>query len=291
VVNHNQEVRMEIDREDFREKSRETWDRMAEGWEDRNEWMIDVAGVVNEWIVGRADPQPGQAFLDIAAGPGDLGFRVAERVGDTGRLLCTDFAPEMVDVARRLGGARGLGNVEYRVLDAERMDLEDDSVDGVVCRWGYMLMADPAAALRETRRVLRDGGRLAFAVWGPPERNPWAAAPAMALVQRGQMQPPQPGTPGIFALADPDRVSELVTAAGFEEPEQEEIPFDFRYSDFDEVWDTLVRLAGPLADAIGSAPDEEMQETRTAIMESMEPYRKDDGSYLAPAVSCGVLAR
>ena len=83
----------------------------------------------------------------------------------------------MVDVARRNGEARGLSNVEYRVLDAERMDLDDDSVDGVVCRWGYMLMADPAAALGETRRVLRDGGPLAFAVWMTPDRNPWAAVP------------------------------------------------------------------------------------------------------------------
>ena len=99
-------------------------------------------------------------------------------------MISTDFAPEMVDVARRYGEARGLENVEYRVLDAERMDLDDDSVDGVVCRWGYMLMADPAAALKETRRVLRGGGPLAFAVWRTPDRNPWAAVPGMTLVQR-----------------------------------------------------------------------------------------------------------
>ena len=91
----------------------------------------------------------------------------------------------MVEAARRNGEARGLGNVEYRVLDAERMDLDDDSVDGVLSPWGYMLMADPAAALSETRRVLRDGGTLAFAVWQTPDRNPWAAVPGMTLVQRG----------------------------------------------------------------------------------------------------------
>ena len=84
----------------------------------------------------------------------------------------------MVDAARRNGEARGLENVEYQVLDAERMGLDDDSFDGVLCRWGYMLMADPAAALEETRRVLRDGGTLAFAVWQTPDRNAWAAIPA-----------------------------------------------------------------------------------------------------------------
>ena len=101
-----------------------------------------------------------------------------------------------------LNAARGLTNVEYRLLDAERLDLPHDSVDGVMCRFGYMLMADPAAALRETRRVLRDGGTLSFTVWMGPERNPWAALPPLTLVERGHLPPPEPGTPGIFALAD-----------------------------------------------------------------------------------------
>jgi ubiquinone/menaquinone biosynthesis C-methylase UbiE len=282
---------MEFDRDAYREQSRETWGKMAPGWEDRNEWMIKVSGPVSEWIVKRADPQPGQTFLELAAGPGNLGFRVAGRVGDSGRVMSTDFAPEMVNVARRFGRAQGLANVEFRVLDAERMDIEDDSVDGVVCRWGYMLMADPAAALRETRRVLRAGGPLAFAVWAPSDRNPWAAVPGMALVQRGHMPPPQPETPGIFAMGDRDRVRELVTGAGFGDPALEEIAFDFRYADFDDLWDTLVRLAGPFAQAIDALPDDERQATRAAIIESMAAYRNEDGSYAAPAASWGVLAR
>jgi ubiquinone/menaquinone biosynthesis C-methylase UbiE len=282
---------MDFDLDAYREQSLETWGTVAPGWEDRNEWMIDLTGRVNEWIVGRVDPQPGQTVLELAAGPGDLGFRVAGRVGDAGCVMSTDFAPEMVDVARRFGEARGLGNVEYSVLDAERMDLADESVDSVVCRWGYMLMADPAVALKETRRVLRGGGPLAFAVWAPPDRNPWAAVPAMTLVQRGHMPPPQPGAPGIFAMGDPDRVRELVTRAGFDAPELEEIAFDFHYADSDDLWDALVRLAGPLARAIEALPDDERQATRAAIMENMASYRNEDGSYTAPAVCWGVLAR
>ena len=152
-------------------ESRETWGQMASGWEDRREWMMEVTGRVNSWLAEKADPRPSQTILDVAAGTGDLGFLAAERVGEEGPSISTDFAPEMVDVARRQGESRGLTNVEYRELDAERMDLEDDSVDGVVSRWGYMLMADPAAALKETRRVLRDGGPLAFAVWSSPHRQ------------------------------------------------------------------------------------------------------------------------
>jgi len=281
---------VDIDLDSYREQSRETWTEMAPGWEARNAWMNEVAGRVNEWIVGKVDPQPGQSVLDLAAGPGDLGFRVAERVGEGGRVLSTDFSPAMVDVARRLGDARRLGNVEYRVLDAERMDLDDESVDGVVCRWGYMLMADPAAALRETKRVLRRGGPLAFAVWASPERNAWAALPAMTLVQRGHMPPPEPGAPGIFAMADPERIRALVAQAGFGEPQLEEIPFEFRYADDDELWDVLIRLAGPLARAAKGLPEEELQATRGAIEESLAPFRGEDGAYVVPATCWGALA-
>jgi ubiquinone/menaquinone biosynthesis C-methylase UbiE len=282
---------MGIDLDAYREQSRETWGEMASGWEDRREWMMEVTGRVNSWLAEKADPQPGQTILDIAAGTGDLGFLVAERVGDEGRVISTDFAPEMVDVARRQSEARGLNNVEHRELDAERMDLEDDSVDGVVCRWGYMLMADPAAALKETRRVLRDGGPLAFAVWCTPDRNPWAAVPGMTLVQRGHMPPPEPGAPGIFAMGEPDRIRELVTGAGFGEPDLEEIEFEFRYADFDDAWDTLVRIAGPLARVINALPDDERQATREAIRQNLESYRDEEGSYAAPAATWGVLAR
>jgi SAM-dependent methyltransferase len=278
-----------MDLQTYRETSLQTWDEMAPGWEDRREWILGITGAINEWLADRVDPQPGQTILDVAAGTGDLGFIAAERVGESGKALCTDFATQMVEAARRTGEGRGLSNVEYRVLDAEKMDLDDDSVDGVMCRWGYMLVADPAAALHETRRVLRNGGTLAFAVWQTPERNPWAALPGMTLVQRGHMPAPEPGAPGIFAMGEAERVAALVTGAGFGEPQLEELTFDWRYS-ADDLWDTLTRLAGPLARVINELPEKERQDTRAAIEESLAQYRQD-GELVVPAACWGVVAR
>lgn len=280
-----------MDLDTYRQESRDTWDQMAPGWEDRREWIMDIAGRVNDWLALRVEPRPGETVLDLAAGTGDLGFAIADRLGPDGRVLVTDFSPDMLDAARRLGEARGAANVEYRLLDAEHMDLDDDCVDAVVCRWGYMLMADPAAALAETRRVLRTDGRLAFAVWATPERNPWAAVPAMTLVQRGYLPPPEPGAPGLFAMGEPARIGELVTGAGFGEPEVEELPLAFRWPDFDDLWDSLVRLAGPLAHAILALPADEREATRAAIEENVASFRGDDGTYEAPGVTWGVLAR
>jgi ubiquinone/menaquinone biosynthesis C-methylase UbiE len=85
---------------------------------------------------------------------------VAEIIGPTGKLISSDFSENMVEAARREATLRGLTNVEHRVLDAQNIDLESNSVDAVLCRWGLMLMADPAATLSESRRVLRPGGRI-----------------------------------------------------------------------------------------------------------------------------------
>ena len=278
-----------MDLDTYRRESRETWAQVAPGWEERREWFMGITGLVNDWLLDKASAEPGQTVLEIAAGTGDLGFRVAERVGEEGRVITTDFTPRMLDVARRQGEARGLSNVEYRLLDAERMDLEDDSVDAVVCRWGYMLMADPAAAFKETRRVLRDGGPLAFAVWRTPDRNPWASVPAMTLVQLGHMPPPETDAPGMFALGEPARISELVTGAGFGEPEREEIAFEFRYADFDDLWNALLRMS-PSGRTIDELSAEERRATVEAVRKNVAPYRNEDGSYSSPAATWGVLA-
>ena len=95
------------DLDTYREKSLTTWDRMASGWEDRRAWVLRMTRVVNDWIHAHVDPQPGQTFLDIAAGPGDLGLEIAERLGDEGRVISSDFSSEMLEVARRNGEARG----------------------------------------------------------------------------------------------------------------------------------------------------------------------------------------
>jgi SAM-dependent methyltransferase len=152
-----------------------------------------------------------------------------------------------------------------------------------------MLMADPAAALRETRRVLRDGGALAFSVWMTPDRNLWAAIPGMTLVQRGHMPPPEPGAPGIFAMGEADRIRELVTGAGFEEPQLEELTFTWRY-EADRLWDTLTSLAGPLARVINSLPEDERRETRAAIEAGMEQFRDGDALNV-PGATWGVVTR
>jgi ubiquinone/menaquinone biosynthesis C-methylase UbiE len=250
---------------------------MAAGWEDQREAIWEDSREVGEWLVRRLAPRPGDTVLELAAGVGDTGLAAARLVGPAGRVIITDFAPEMVAAARRRAAELGVTNAEFRVLDAERMDLAPDSVDGVLCRWGYMLMLDPQAALAETRRVLRRGGRLAFSVWAGPERNPWVSLIGRILVARGHLPPPDPTASGIFALADPDRIRALVTGAGFAEPEIEEVPTRLRFADFDAFWRYLTELAGGISPVLRGLPMEDAAEIRAQLREAAAPYETTGG--------------
>src|SRR5262245_57312285 len=112
---------------------------MAAGWERRRAVIERFSRPVLEWLVRELAPQPGETVLELAAGPGDTGFAAAARLGDAGRLISSDFSPEMTEVARRRGAELGLTNVEYRTMDAEHIELGDDAVDGAICRFGLML--------------------------------------------------------------------------------------------------------------------------------------------------------
>ena len=168
---------------------------MAGGWERTRTEREKIAAPVTEWLIRELAAKPGETVLELAAGQGDVGFEIAAVLGESGRLISSDFSPAMTEIARRRSAELGLTNVEHRILDAEQLELADDSVDGVLCRWGYMLMPDPAAALAETRRVLRSCGRLAFSVWSSGAHNPWISVAARILVAHGHMPPAEPGEP------------------------------------------------------------------------------------------------
>jgi ubiquinone/menaquinone biosynthesis C-methylase UbiE len=276
--------------EDYRAASRQVWQAMAAGWDRERGWMWDVSHAVSEQMLEALAPQPGQTILELAAGTGETGFAAARAIGPAGRLISTDFAPDMVAAARGESRRLGLTNVEHREMDAERMDLEDDSVDGVLCRWGYMLMADPARALEETRRVLRAGGRVSFSVWGAPDRNPWATVPARALMAHTGAPAPDPHAPGIFAMADPGRLRALVRGAGFGEPRVAEVEVSWRFDDFDGYWRYVTDLAGGIAVLLQTMPEADREAVRAMVEQAVGDFRTDRGLEL-PGVVLNAVAQ
>jgi ubiquinone/menaquinone biosynthesis C-methylase UbiE len=272
------------------EQSRAVWDRMAPGWDRYRDYMWATTRHVAEWLLEHAEAREGKVILDVAGGPGELGFLAAERVGPSGRVIETDFAAQMVEVAGRRAEELELANLETRQLDAERMDLDDDSVDGIVCRWGFMLMLDPQAALAECRRVLKDGGRLAFSVWGRPEQNPWVTVSGMTMMQLGHMPGGDPfGPGGMFSMSDEGTIRSMVTDAGFEVLAVEEMPVVWTFESFDQDWEFTTQVAGAIAALVEELPDDEVERFRAALEENMAPFRTDSGLSM-PGVTINVAA-
>jgi SAM-dependent methyltransferase len=195
----------------------------------------------------------------------------------------------MLEIARRRRDELGFMNVEFRELDAEDLDIEDDFVDGVVCRWGYMLMPNPAAALAETRRVLRAGGRLACAVWASGDRNPWVTVAGRILVAHGHMPPPVPGEPGMFVLGDETELRALVEAAGFLDVRVDTVPVSNDYSDVDDYIDRSSVRGGIFARAWAGASIDQRGAMTSELRDAFEPFAVD-GGYELPGLAICVVA-
>jgi SAM-dependent methyltransferase len=192
-------------------------------------------------------------------------------------VVVSDVVAEMAAIASSRADALGLGNVSARVLDLDDIDEPDGSYDVVLCREGLMFAFDPAGAAREIRRVLRPGGRVAVAVWGPRERNPWLGVVFDAVsAQLGRPVPP-PGVPTPFSLADPDLLAGLLTDAGLSGVGVAELSVPLRTASFDEWWTRTCALAGPIAKLLASLPDDATEALRSRVREATRAYETAAG--------------
>jgi ubiquinone/menaquinone biosynthesis C-methylase UbiE len=277
--------------DDYRHAIYEIAEAIAPTWERRRAEVEELSAPFREWMLRALGPREGDTVLELAAGVGDTGFEAAAIVGETGRLMTTDVSPAMLEAARRRGAELGVANAGYRVMDAERIELDDNSVDGVLCRFGYMLMADPATALAETRRVLRPGGRLALAVWGTAEQNPFFVTIAVSLVQRGHLPLPEPPpAPGPFSMASSERTEGLLRRAGFAEVRTEEVAGRFVASDADEYLSVIADTAGPIGLTLRGLAEPDRAAVNADVENSLRRFAADGGYEIPCLALCAVAS-
>ncbi|MGI8556801.1 MAG: class I SAM-dependent methyltransferase [Solirubrobacteraceae bacterium] len=271
------------------------WDRAAEGWGRRRAEFERFARPVAHWLVEAIEPQPGHRLLELAAGVGETGFLAFEIAAPGGgSLTCTDASEHMLTQARSRAAQLGLvDRVEFKLMRAEWIDAELASIDGVLCRFGLMLCEDPAAALREARRVLRPGGRIAAAVWDERARNPHLAVFADVLAERGLAPAPAPrrGEPGPFALSDRALLAELFADAGFASVQTRSIDLVQRAASFDAWWEAHLELSPSARAWLAALPLAAVSDVRNAVRERLESFTAgEDGSLLVPALALAASA-
>jgi SAM-dependent methyltransferase len=266
------------------------WATVAPAWATHAEYADARGAGVAERMLALSAPATGDRVLELACGPGGLGLAAAERVGPGGEVVLSDVAAEMVAIAAARAGGRGLANVSTRVVDLEAIDAPAESFDVVLCREGLMFAFDPARAAREIARVLRPGGRVAIAVWGPRERNPWLGIVFDAVSAVTGAPVPPPGVPGPFALADRERLAALLSGAGLEHVEVGEMAVPLRAASFDEWWARSCALAGPLATRLAAMPEEAARSVREHARVAVAPYETPTGLEL-PGLTLLAAAR
>lgn len=237
------------------------------------------------------EPRPGLRLLELAAGPGETGFRALARIRPGGELLSTDVAPEMVEVARRHAEELGLEDVRFAVENAADLSLPDASADAVLCRFGLMLVPEMDRAAAEISRVLRPGGRAVLAVWASSRLNPWMTAGGRAAVELGLVEPPDRDAPGPFRLSDPDRLRSVVAASGLEIESVEEVPVAWAASSLDEWWETAHDTSRMLATLLERLTPQEAGALRARSEAHLREFVADDGSIAVPGLARVVAAR
>ena len=266
-----------IDPIEFRGAQRKQWNVAATGWRKYSELIDKGASGISARLVELAGVEPGSRVLDVAAGYGEPSLTAARAAGPEGSVVATDISAEMLGYGRERAAAAGLENVEFVESDAVSLDFPADSFDAALSRWGIIFEPDGEGAAARVRGFLEPGSRMAISSWGPPEHVPMLAIPMRTAMQRLNIPPPPPGTPGPLSRPTPDALGGLLEGGGFSDVEVEEAEVTFEWTSPDDFTTFVREIAPPVRALIDPQPQEVQDETWAAITEAVREAAGGDG--------------
>jgi ubiquinone/menaquinone biosynthesis C-methylase UbiE len=249
----------------------------AAGWVKWFHITETSAQPVSDRMVALANIGPGDRVLDIATGLGEPALTAAKAAGPTGHVLATDLSQDMMDFAAKRAGNLGLANVDFRVMDANALDLEPASFDAVLSRWGLMFLTELDAALDAIHRCLKPGGRLVAVVWGPGDGAPTNSLADRVLRKTLGMAPPEEGPLTPFALQDTDAFMERVRKAGFADVTSEWIEVLLEFKSPAEFAEYRRDRAGGIKKHLADLSAAEQDAAWDAVAKAAERFVESDG--------------
>lgn len=264
----------------LRAAMREMWEGVAPAWGVHADYIDARAAGLTAALLDASRLRSGERVLELACGAGGVGIAAAALVAPGGEVVLSDVSEQMVALAAGRAAARGVANVRAKRIDAEDINEPDGSFDTVLCREGLMFTVGPARAVAEIHRVLRPGGRVAAAVWGPPADNPWMRLVFETVAAELGAPAAPPGMPGPFSLSDADGLAALFTSVGFAGVGVHKHPVDLRSPSVDDWFSRTAELSGPLAKKLAGLPAERRQAVQDRLTERAQPYLTPDGMVL-----------
>lgn len=248
------------------------WDRVFSAAASSYDEVIPFFAYWGRRTIARVPLKTGDRVLDVASGRGSTIFPALDRVGPEGRVVGTDFAPDMVRLTGEEIRRRGIPNAEMLQMDARRLEFPDESFDAVICAFGIFFVPSPETALAEMRRVLKLDGHLMLVTWnGDDPRYSWMG-PALGGIFGAAARPP----------ADPFKeegsLPRAVEAAGLkvQSAEDEEHTFHFRDGGQWIDWQAS-HGARKLIERLESKGADVMAGFREAAVRETEKYREPEG--------------
>ena len=266
-----------VDATEFRTGQRDQWNVAASGWRKWAPLLDRGAQPVRDKLVELAGIEPGDRVLDVAACYGEPALTAARRVGPEGHVVATDISHEMLEHARERAASAGLENVEFVETDASSLDLPAHSFDAVLSSWGLIFEPEGEATAARLRGFLKPGARMAISSWGTPDRVPMLGVPMGTLMQRFQVPPPPPGTPGPLSRPTPEAIRSLLESGGFTDVEVDEVTVVLDLDSPEEFTLFMKEIAPPVSALIGGQPEEERQGAWDAITSAIRTYADDSG--------------
>ncbi len=266
-----------FDPDAYKRTTTDQWQSAAEPWHRWGPTLEAWLGEATETMLDVAGVGQGARVLDVAAGAGGQTLVAARRVGPHGHVLATDISSTILAFAERNAREAGLQNVETRVVDGERLDVEPTSFDAVISRVGFIYFPDQHAAFVGMRRALRPGGRLAGIVYSTPEANAFFSIPVSIIRRRAQLPPPAPGQPGPFSLGAPGVIEAGFEQAGFTDVEVRRVPAPLRLPSTAEFVRFARESFGALHQMLAGLSEAERAEAWSEIERELSQYETANG--------------
>ncbi len=261
----------------FKETTRAQWQDAATAWHGWGPVIADWLGDATELMLDLAGITEGSAVLDVAAGAGEQSLRAAQRVGPGGRVVATDIAPNLLELAAEDARDAGLP-LDTLELDGEALDtLPGDNYDAVISRVGLIYFPDQGRALAGARHVLKPGGRFATVTYSTPDRNEFFSIPIGIIRRRAQLPPPLPGQPGPFSLGAPGVLAASLESAGFSDVVVHTVPSPLRVSSASECVRFERESFGALHQMMRGLSEAEKAETWAEIEQALRGFEGRDG--------------
>lgn len=254
--------------EQIREQQKQNWNKFSSGWRKWDELTMEFLRPMGDEIIRLIHPDNDDLILDVASGTGEPGLTIAGRVR-SGKVVLTDLAGDMLEVARENALARSINNIEIVVCDVCSLPFPDNYFDAISCRFGFMFFPDMLLAAQEMYRVLKPGGRLATSVWAAPDQNAWAAATLDVINSYLQLPKPPTGTPGLYRCAERGLVSGLLHQAGFSNITESEVRAKQKFGTIDVYWKYTTEVISSVVAALSTVDQEMKEKIRNEVYRSI----------------------